>query len=246
MALPFLPEADIGPVFERLSRQATTAQLQTIMQYISRTWIHNSLWPTSSWSIFNQSILTNNDIEDWHNRINKRAAEQEKFQLEKRLVSTQSQLEEASNIKDEFKTQKESLQKKLDKTEDDLQQCRLKNEKVSASSQSAALAGSLDSRNKRIQELQEQVHRLNEQLSELARLKNEAIIHAEEANSREMQLKYREKRLEQEHGLLTRQINILQHQLEQRTEETVKQRQEHSSIILGLQTDLNHKLEEVR
>ncbi|XP_045130805.1 nucleoprotein TPR-like [Portunus trituberculatus] len=61
-----------------------------------------------------------------------------------------------------------------------------------------------------------------------------------------MQLKYREKRLEQEHGLLTRQINILQHQLEQRTEETVKQRQEHSSIILGLQTDLNHKLEELR
>lgn len=35
------------------------------------------------------------------------------------------------------------------------------------------------------------VHGLNEQLSELARLKNEAIIHAEEANSREMQLKYR-------------------------------------------------------
>ena len=56
----------------------------------------------------------------------------------------------------------------------------------------------------------------------------------------------REKRLEQEHGLLSRQIGVLQHQLEQRTEETIKQRQEHSSIILGLQTDLNHKLEEVR
>ncbi|XP_068231288.1 uncharacterized protein [Palaemon carinicauda] len=74
MALPFLPEADIGPVFERLSRQAATAQLQTIMQYISRTWIHNSLWPTSSWSIFYQSIRTNNDIEGWHNRLNKHAA----------------------------------------------------------------------------------------------------------------------------------------------------------------------------
>ena len=61
-------------MFERFSCQATTAQLQTIMQYISRTWIHNSLWPTSSWSIFNQSIRTNNDIEGWHNRLNKRAA----------------------------------------------------------------------------------------------------------------------------------------------------------------------------
>ncbi|KAG0724326.1 hypothetical protein GWK47_040836 [Chionoecetes opilio] len=57
--------------------------------------------------------------------------------------------------------------------------------------------------------------------------------------------KSRGKRLEQEHGLLSRQIGVLQHQLEQRTEETVKQRQEHSSIILGLQTDLNHKLEEL-
>ncbi|XP_068242208.1 uncharacterized protein [Palaemon carinicauda] len=75
MALPFLPEADIGPVFERLSRQATTVQLQTIMQYMSRTWIHNYLWPTSSWSIFYQSIRTNNDIEGWHNRLNKRAAD---------------------------------------------------------------------------------------------------------------------------------------------------------------------------
>lgn len=55
----------------------------------------------------------------------------------------------------------------------------------------------------------------------------------------------REKRLEQEHGLLSCQITVMQHQLEQRTEETIKQRQEHSSIILGLQTDLNHKIEEV-
>ncbi|MPD05022.1 hypothetical protein E2C01_100741 [Portunus trituberculatus] len=33
MALPFLPEADIGRMFKRLSHQATTAQLQAIMQY---------------------------------------------------------------------------------------------------------------------------------------------------------------------------------------------------------------------
>lgn len=188
----------------------------------------------------------------------KLSSEQERFQLEKQVVGFQSQLEEETSLKDEFKTQKENFEKKLEKIEDDLQQSRQKitslsrelehcqNEKNNVSSQSTAMAGSLESRNKQIQELQEQVHRLNEQLSELARLKNEAVIHAEEASSREMQLKYREKRLEQEHGLLSRQISVLQHQLEQRTEETIKQRQEHSSIILGLQTDLNHKLEELR
>lgn len=74
MALPFLPEEEIIPIFDRLSRQATTAQLQCIIDYISRTWIHSSTWPPSSWSVFNQSIRTNNDIEGWHNRLNKRAA----------------------------------------------------------------------------------------------------------------------------------------------------------------------------
>lgn len=56
---------------------------------------------------------------------------------------------------------------------------------------------------------------------------------------------YREKRLEQERSLLTRQVDRLQQQLEQRVEESVNQRREHSTTILRLQTDLNHKLEEV-
>ncbi len=69
MALPFLPEANIGPMFERLSHQATTAQLQTLMQYISRTTPYGQL-P----AIFHQSVRTNTDIEGYHNRLHKRAA----------------------------------------------------------------------------------------------------------------------------------------------------------------------------
>lgn len=53
-------------------------------------------------------------------------SEQEKFQLEKQLVSIQSQLEEEVSLKDEYRTQKENLEKKFSKTEDDLQQSRLK------------------------------------------------------------------------------------------------------------------------
>lgn len=41
-------------------------------------------------------------------------------------MSIQSQLEEETSLKDEFRTQKESIEKKLGKTEDDLQQSRLK------------------------------------------------------------------------------------------------------------------------
>lgn len=52
-----------------------TAQLKTIILYISRTWMHSSTRPPSSWSIFYQTIRTNNDIERWHNRINTCAAD---------------------------------------------------------------------------------------------------------------------------------------------------------------------------
>ena len=81
MALPFLPAEDIVPMFERFTSQATTPQLQTVVEYISRTWIHSSIWPPSSWSIFNQSVRTNNDIEGWHNRLNKHAAGRSNLQF---------------------------------------------------------------------------------------------------------------------------------------------------------------------
>nr|XP_045610228.1 nucleoprotein TPR-like [Procambarus clarkii] len=184
-------------------------------------------------------------------------SEQEKFQLEKELVGIRGQLEEETRLKEAAKKQNENLKNSLFILEDEVQQAKSKitsltreveqsqNEKEDVSSQSAAMAGNLESRAKQIQDLQEQVQKLTEQLSETTRAKCEAVIQAEEANSRELQLKYREKRLEQENGMLTRQIALFQHQLEQRTEESVNQRQEHSSIILGLQTDLNHKIEEL-
>ncbi|XP_071529693.1 uncharacterized protein [Panulirus ornatus] len=199
--------------------------------------------------------VTNLKIESEKQRL---SADQEKFQLEKQLVGIRSQLEEEIRLKDEVKNQKENFQSKVSKLTDELQETKSKitslsrevehfqNEKDNASSQSAAMAGSLESRNRQIQELQEQIHNLSEQLSQTTQAKCEAVIHAEEANSRELQVKYREKRLEQENALLSRQISVVQHQLEQRAEESINQRREHSSIILGLQTDLSHKIEEVR
>ena len=39
MALPFLPEDEIIPMFNRLERQASTAKLQSFVRYVSETWI---------------------------------------------------------------------------------------------------------------------------------------------------------------------------------------------------------------
>ena len=74
MALPFLPEVDIVPMFTRLERQASTTALQDFTQYVQSTWIESRTWPPSTWSVFMQSVQTNNDLEGWHMGLNCRAS----------------------------------------------------------------------------------------------------------------------------------------------------------------------------
>ena len=74
MALPFLPEVDIVPMFTRLERQASTTALQDFTQYVQSTWIESRTWPPSTWSVFMQSVRTNNDLEGWHMGLNRRAS----------------------------------------------------------------------------------------------------------------------------------------------------------------------------
>ena len=73
MALPFLPEDEIVPMFNQLQRHATTESLERFSDYVNSTWITSSTWPPSSWCVFGQSVRTNNDVEGWHNGLNKRA-----------------------------------------------------------------------------------------------------------------------------------------------------------------------------
>jgi len=35
------------------------------------TWIQSRLWPAKSLTAFQSSVLTNNDVEGWHNRLNR-------------------------------------------------------------------------------------------------------------------------------------------------------------------------------
>ena len=74
MALPFLPPSEIQPMFTRLQLQATTEPLQKFVEYVDSTWIKSSTWPPSCWSVYKQLIRTNNDVEGWHNGLNRRAS----------------------------------------------------------------------------------------------------------------------------------------------------------------------------
>ncbi|XP_048755258.2 uncharacterized protein LOC125666166 [Ostrea edulis] len=72
MALPFLPWNHIVDVF-RVLREKCPPHLQELVQYINRQWMENATFPIRSWSIFEFTIRTNNDVEGWHRRMNGKA-----------------------------------------------------------------------------------------------------------------------------------------------------------------------------
>ena len=73
LALPFLPAEEIPNAFHRLEANCATEALQTLAQYINNTWISSTTWHPSCWSVFQQSVSTNNDTEGWHHGLNRRA-----------------------------------------------------------------------------------------------------------------------------------------------------------------------------
>ena len=73
MALPFLPFHEIAPMFVRLSVQTQAQPLLDLVDYMKRQWIENPVFTPKDWSVYKQPIRTNNDIEGWHNALNRRA-----------------------------------------------------------------------------------------------------------------------------------------------------------------------------
>ncbi len=76
MALPFLPPRKIEPMFNELKLQVQDPTLCKLLQYMKHQWIESQVFPPSNWSIYDQAIRTNNDIEGWHNALNRRAGGQ--------------------------------------------------------------------------------------------------------------------------------------------------------------------------
>ena len=81
MALPFLPHYEIRPMFVRLSVLAQTQPLRNLTDYIQEQWIESTIFTPKDWSVFKQPIRTNNDIEGWHNALNRRAGGQCRLQF---------------------------------------------------------------------------------------------------------------------------------------------------------------------
>ena len=50
-------------LLQHLLQSANSNQLQQLMTYLSDTWLHNAVWSIRQWSVHQQSVRTNNDVE---------------------------------------------------------------------------------------------------------------------------------------------------------------------------------------
>ena len=56
-----------------LSQQVQDPTLYNLVTYIKDQWIESQTFPPTNWSVYKQAIRTNNDIEGWHNTLNRHA-----------------------------------------------------------------------------------------------------------------------------------------------------------------------------
>ena len=72
MALPFLPASHIEPAFQQLTQNVNDPVVQKLVRYVRKTWITSAFYQIASWCIYQQPTRTNNDVEGWHRRLNKK------------------------------------------------------------------------------------------------------------------------------------------------------------------------------
>ena len=71
-ALVFPASPTHTPNLSTATTRSNDNHLNKRLQYVSRTWINSVVWPPECWSVYYQSVRTNNDLEGWHNRPNSR------------------------------------------------------------------------------------------------------------------------------------------------------------------------------
>ncbi|KAF2365896.1 Nucleoprotein TPR/MLP1 [Trinorchestia longiramus] len=184
--------------------------------------------------------------------------EQKQFELERDVGQLKQQYEEEHKTRIQLQQKAEDAQEKVASLEKELQQLNIKNETLlcelkitksegeSLTSTSNALSGTIETKNRLILELKNQITALEEQVSGAMKAKADAQIQSEEAANLQVQLQHKEKRLSQERSLLRGQVELLQEQLEKRVHEAMVLRNEHSSQLVQLRQDLHTATTECR
>ena len=80
MALPFLPAQEIEAQFDCIHQNCPPGPLEDLVNNVETTLIHGT-YPLECWSIYGQPIRTNNDLEGYHNALNRRAGGRQNLPL---------------------------------------------------------------------------------------------------------------------------------------------------------------------
>ncbi len=73
MALPYLPAEHIKLAFEDLKKDAVTTALEEVCSYMEKNWFNSTTWTPQNFSVFMCDVRTNNNVEGWHDRLNRDA-----------------------------------------------------------------------------------------------------------------------------------------------------------------------------
>ena len=107
--LPYLPHRDIIPVFSDLAAQVDSEnnkKLKELFQYVESTKFQSSIWRPRNISAYLRLVRTNNDLECYHNRLNKRCKQGHPplhklarvLHREARLIKVTEKLISSSNV----------------------------------------------------------------------------------------------------------------------------------------------------
>lgn len=69
MALPYLPAEHVRTTFNELESHAEESGCTPVIDlvaYIRETWIDGRMWKAEHWSVFRETVRTNNDVEGKH------------------------------------------------------------------------------------------------------------------------------------------------------------------------------------
>ncbi|NXY87925.1 TPR protein, partial [Alcedo cyanopectus] len=184
-------------------------------------------------------------------------AEQQYFEVEKRLAQSQERLvnetQECQTLREELKKLHEQL-KSLNEKNKELEaaqdrnaalQSHLSREKEELEAEKRDLVRTSERRSQEVEHLNEDVKRLNEKLTEANTEKVKLQLKLDELQTSDVSMKYREKRLEQEKELLQNQNTWLNTELKAKTDELLHTARERGNEILELKCSLENKKEEV-
>ncbi|XP_028977579.2 translocated promoter region b, nuclear basket protein isoform X2 [Esox lucius] len=183
--------------------------------------------------------------------------EQQFFEKVQCLEQSQEQFlaltEQHHNLKEEFSKLDEELkgvQKKNKEYELNLEkftseQALLSKAKDELEAEKRELVRTLEKRSQEVEYLSEDVQRLNDKVAEVSASKMELQLKLDELESSEVNIKYREKRMEQEKELLQGQTTWLNAELKAKSDELLALSRQKGNEILELKCSLENKEDEL-